>query len=67
MRCLKCDRDIYLIRGVCENCDPVLHAERSDLIQRYREADRLFKNETGKSAIQVVDEFDDFCATRGLS
>lgn len=67
MRCFNCDRDAYLIRGRCADCDPALHAARADELRRYRDADRMFQAETGKSAIEAWNEFDDFCAARGLS
>jgi|CXWL01.1.fsa_nt_gi hypothetical protein len=57
MRCRRCERDAYLIRGMCAVCDPELHASRRAAAACYVEAERAYQKETGRTALEAWRDF----------
>lgn len=65
MLCQRCLRhNGLLIRGLCRDCDPQLHAEHKSDLENMGKLEDLFKRATGKSALEDWDGFERFVETQ---
>lgn len=61
MRCRKCLRENgLLIRAMCKACAPELHLEHESQMNAVGILDRMFQEETGKTALQDWYGFENF-------
>lgn len=58
--CSNCGKRAFTIRDLCEQCAPTLHANYRRGLEFIDRADELYKAQTGKTALEDWDGFEEF-------